>query len=269
MDAEARSLSRLRGILCAVALLLTLGGCVRFDGIDHAETVLDPPAALADADFAAWPTSAWWRDYRDPALTALVEQALAANPDIRRAEARVRAAQAVVGFVAANRRPRVDAGFSGNWQRFTENGMVPDDFGGTHDIDTRLALDLSYELDLFGRNREMRESTAALAQVDRLNVEVARLAVSSAVARLYFELAQRCAEREVMEATIAQRRRILDLVRARVALGLDSKVELLQAEGAIPSVQEELEQVQERIALLRSGLARLALADPAATTNLA
>lgn len=253
---------------CVLSLLsaAALAGCVRFNGIDIQGKKLDIPASIADATFDAWPDAAWWTQYQDPKLTMLIEHALADSPTIQLAEARLRAAQAATEFVGADLQPHVDAGFSSTWQRYSENGLEPPSIGGSHDSDNRLAFDASYELDFFGRHRAAFAATKAQVTAGKAASQAAQLAVAASVARVYFKLAEACAEREVVAATVAQRSRIVELVKARVALGIDSNVELRQAEGAIPQTQEELELLSERISLLRIALSRLTLV-PAETTN--
>ncbi len=245
--------------VAAGSLSLALIGCVRFDGIGHQSTPVTVPVAVVDATFNAWPVRAWWTDYRDPMLNALITSALAESPDIRGAEGRLRAVQALTGFANSTLLPQVNAGFSSLWQRYSEHSLVPESLLGGRASDNSLAFNLNYEVDLFGKNHALRAAFMALTQSDQLNMQVARLAVSSAVARAYFKLGEACAQVDVLEATMSQRRRILELVKARVALGLDSTVELRQAEGALPQTQEALENLAEEVSLLRNTLNRLTL----------
>ena len=256
-------------MLWAVVLLTSLTGCVRYTGIELLGTQREIPQEIADERFSAWPDPDWWSGYHDPALDALIASALRENPDIAFAEARVRMAESIAGYVGALRKPRVDTGFSSTWQRYSENGLVPPSLGGSHEADTRFAVDLSWELDLFGKLREARTSTEYQVEVDRLTAHVSRLAISSAVARTYFRLAEASAQRDVAMATIEQRQRILALVDARVTMGLDSQVERLQAQAAIPKAEEEVARIDEQISLLRSALSRLAVVPLATTATLA
>ena len=57
------------------------------------------------------------------------------------------------------------------------------------------------------------------------------------MARVYFDLARQVAEKQVVSDTRTQREKILTLVKARVAEGIDSNVELRQAEGALPAIE--------------------------------
>lgn len=249
-------------------LLLLLSGCVRYAGIDLIGLKRDIPPDAASADFTDWPETLWWQAYRDPVLNALIDHALRDNPEVAMAEARVRLAESIAGYVGALRKPRVDAGAGGTWQRYSENGLVPPALAGSHDVDARFAVDLTWELDLFGKFKEARTAAEQQVEADRLNTHVARLGVASAVARTYFRLAEACAQREVALATVAQRTRILALVEARVAMGLDSQVERLQAEAAIPKAEETVARLDERLALLRLALSRIAVVPLAKTEGL-
>jgi NodT family efflux transporter outer membrane factor (OMF) lipoprotein len=255
--------------LVVLTLLMGLTGCVRYTGIDLLGVKREVPEDIADTRFVDWPDTAWWESYRDPALDDLVENALRENPDLDFAEARVRIAESIAGYVGALRKPRVDAGYAGTWQRYSENGLIPPALAGDQEVDSRFAVDLTWELDLFGKLREARTAAEQQVEADRMMMKVAHLAIASAVARTYFRLAEACAQREVGLATIAQRERILALVDARVAMGLDSQVERLQAQAAIPKAEEEIARLDEQISLLRSALSRLAVVPLASTANLA
>ncbi|MSQ67239.1 MAG: efflux transporter outer membrane subunit [Gammaproteobacteria bacterium] len=245
-----------------------LAGCVRSTGIDHQLSPLTLAMVETDKTFNAWPSSEWWREYHAPALDELIEHGLRDAPSLQVALARLRAARAGTEFVGARLTPHVDAGFETTLQRYSENGLAPPSIAGDRRTDNRYALDLAYELDLFGRRRAEVAAAQARTLAIEIDSQTVRLGVASAIARAYFYLAQACAERTVVKDTLTQRQRILSLVQVRVAEGLDSNVELRQAEGAIPQGEGELVEVDERIALLRSALAKLAVVPLAATANL-
>ena len=249
------SLARV-GLLVALTLL---GGCARFNGLGHEEQKIAPTIAPLDAAFSAWPQDQWWEAYDAPALNRLIDRALADNPTIHMAEARIRLAQAGAEFTNARRLPQVDASASTRWQRYSENGFHPPNAGGDMLTENRFALDFEWELDFFGRNKAIADSVALQRQANALDANAARLALTASIAQRWFALAENLVQRRVVEDTLAQRRHIVELVQARVALGLDSNVELRQAEGAIPQAEGELAALDEEIALLRSALARLAV----------
>lgn len=258
----------LAGGLLLCSLFLPLAGCISSAGIDHQAALREMPTAAQASAPAAWPTDRWWTAYRAPELDRLIEHALADSPDTARAQARLMLARAGSEFATARRFPEVDLNFSSTTQRYTEHGLVPPSSAGEHRSDNQLALDFSYEIDLFGKNAAIARSVETQAASMETDLYTARLGLASALARTWFSLGEAVAEREVIDATLAQRRRILALVKARVAEGLDSKVEERQAEGAIPEALGELAAIDERITLLRSALSKLAVVPLADTAHL-
>ena len=250
------------------ALAAGLGACISSAGIDNRGALKSLPAGPAETAPTEWPTDRWWSAYGEPELDQLIDHALADSPDIERARARLALAQAGSEYATARSFPEVDLNFKSTTQRYAEHGLAPRAVAGEHRSDNRFALDFTYELDLFGKNAAIAKSVEVQAASMETDLYTARVGLASAVARSWFALGEALAEREVIAATLAQRRRILALVRARVAEGLDSKVEERQAEGAIPAAVGELAALDERIALLRSVLAKLAVVPLAATADL-
>ena len=250
------------------ALAAALGACVSSAGIEHQGALKALPAGPAETAPTVWPTDRWWLAYGAPELDQLIDHALADSPDIERARARLRLAQAGSEFATARSFPEVDLNFKSTIQRYADHGLAPRAVAGEHRSDNRFALDFTYELDLFGKNAAIAKSVEVQAASMETDLYTARVGLASAVARSWFALGEALAAREVIDATLAQRQRILALVRARVAEGLDSKVEERQAEGAIPAAVGELAAVDERIALLRSVLAKLAVVPLETTAKL-
>lgn len=259
--------SVLRGLLPAL-LTLALQACVSSAGIEHQGALREMPATAGAAAPVAWPEDRWWTAYGAPELDRLIDHALADSPDTARAQARLMLARAGSEFATARTFPEVDLNFKSTTQRYAEHGLAPRAVAGEHRSDNRFALDFSYEIDLFGKNAAIAKSVETQAASMETDLYTARLGLASAIARTWFLLGEALAEREVIDATLAQRRRILELVKARVAEGLDSKVEERQAEGAIPEALGELAAVDERIALLRSALSKLAVVPLSETADL-
>lgn len=205
-----------------------------------------------------WPTQAWWVEYGDPQLTALIEAGLEDAPSIAMAEARLRRATALAEQARAVDVPTVSAATTLAESKPSYNTGVPTPnvLRGWNDTG-RATLDFGYELDLWGRNRAAiaaATSEAAAAQVD---AAAARLIVSTSIAATYAELARLFANRDALAGTLAVREKTLDLVRRRSAHGYDSEQELRQAEVGPPLARAELEATDEQIALARLRLAAL------------
>ncbi|HJU25681.1 MAG TPA: efflux transporter outer membrane subunit, partial [Rhodanobacteraceae bacterium] len=133
---------------------------------------------------------------------------------------------------------------------------------GSRQTESRLGLDFGYEFDFWGKNRAAFAAATSRAQAAGVDAFASRLLLSVAVARDYVQLGRACDQLEVTRATLAQRQKIDDLTRKRVAAGLGTRVELKQAEAAIPTTREELAALDETAALVRGQLAALLGAGP-------
>ncbi len=114
---------------------------------------LDTQAAPIGAD--------WWTAFRDPQLDKLVTMGLAGNPTLDAALARLRAAQAEVQVQHAGQLPQVDADGSVVHQQLSDKYIIPPPFGGTHQTISTVQANLSWDLDLFGRQRSLVRQAAA------------------------------------------------------------------------------------------------------------
>ncbi len=206
----------------------------------------------------AWPATDWWRAYGDPQLTALIEEGLKGAPSIEIAAARLRAAQGSRQQTGARLLPKLDANGNVAEAKQSYNDGIPAAFVPKGLNDTGGAsLNLSFDLDLWGKNRAaLRAATSDVVAAD-LDEQEARLVLSTGIASAYADLAQQYAERDVEEAAIRSRIDSQSLVASRFATGLDTKAELKQADAAVPSARADLAATDESIALTRNRLAAL------------
>lgn len=253
--------------LLALAYGLGLVGCVSTAGLAPSAKPLDVSSIVKDSSFSAWPDEHWWTIYGDATLNDLIEHALAANPDIEMARARIAMAEAAIGFTHSRLLPQLRFAVDSTYQRYPEHGQNTN-LGGESGSDNAIELQGSYELDFFGRNRAALAAATSNARASAAAQQAVRVSVASTVAQAYFDLARLVAERQVVADTRTQRERILKLVQARVAEGIDSNVELRQAEGALPDIDGELALLDENIDILRGRLAMLAVVDPQTTARL-
>lgn len=225
------------------------------------ETKAEGSQSLADSE-------AWWTRLGDPALTALIGEALSAHPDMQAASARLARAQAAVQTRDAADMPQVGAHAEVSRQRYTANGLVPAPIAGNMWSTGTLQLQGQWELDLFGRHEAELRSAVGQARAAQADTQAARTLLSANVARAYVQLARQLAQREVAVRSLAQRDELLSLVRQRVDAGLDTNVELRQGEGALPETRQQIEALDEQIALSRHLLAALSAQPMAATAQL-
>lgn len=264
---EIRKPLRTRFAVVAAAVALT--GCASFTGIEPVSRPLAPAALGTGPAPIDWPAAAWWQSFDDPVLNRLIAQALAGNPSLALAEARLAKARALAGVAESALGPQLNADIDSTRRRFSEHADVPPPLAGSMQTISHARLNGSWELDFFGRNRAALDAALGSARAAEADAQAARVLLASDVARAYFRLAALLEQREVARATLTQRSAILKLVDSRVQAGLDSNVELRQAEGALPEIRRDLEALGEQIGLARHALAALAGQGPEAAADVA
>ena len=253
-----------------VATAMLLAGCAGFgDSTTHGNLRQPESYAVAktlgtdrtatDPVAAAWPTDRWWQQFDDAGLDALIDEALAGDGigPLRQAEARLRTAQAIVGGAEARRSANVGLNAGSQRERFTENYIYPPPLGGATETFNRVTLDFRYDLDFWGRNRAAIAGARSQAEAARADAQASRLAVTTAIARAWFQLQRLGALRDVTLRAIAQRDDVLKLAQQRFDAGLDTNAELRQAEAALPAARVDLAQIDESAELVRNQIAAL------------
>ncbi len=248
-------------MLAGVAGLLS--ACASTHGLKPQSSLSRPESLASDRSLAAvnvtaeFPGSSWWTQFGDPQLDQLIHEALADSPTLRQAAARTRAALAQAGIAAAARSPRLSAQYDGLRERMPEQSLFPPPYAGHWTSLNNLQATLSWELDFWGKNRAAYESALGSARAAALDAEAARLALAASVAHAYVQLERAYLQLDVAQATLEQRQQIYKLTQDRNEAGVDSKLELRQAESALPAAREQVAQLQEAIALSRNQLAAL------------
>src|SRR5881409_393065 len=176
----------------------------------------------------------WWELFKDPALYELIATAVVANRDVQVAVARVLESRAQLGVARAAQFPQVNAGASYQYTRpFSANGLVLNGSGRrpfTGD-DFQTSVDLTFELDLWGRLRRATEAARAELLASEENRRTVLTTLVSDVAQGYFDLLELDREAAIAGQTVESRRASLDLVRRRLDAGLTSELDLRRAEG--------------------------------------
>lgn len=250
-------------IAAAVTLALTLAACADMGGIAPQASKIDASRVNAGSAIngamtgAAWPREQWWEALQDPQLNRLMASALADNPSLHAARARVRQARALAGIAGAATLPRVDAAASAQRERFPANYLVPPPLAGNYAWNNTAILSGSYDLDLWGRDHAALAAALGDVQLASAETQMARLALESAIVRSYVQLALDYTLADSAAAMLAQRERLLDLARRRQAAGLASAIDVTSIETTLPAGRREQEQIGTAIALLRNQLAAL------------
>jgi NodT family efflux transporter outer membrane factor (OMF) lipoprotein len=283
-DFEERMSFHLPVRIASLLITLLLASCASMKGIQPQSSTRDVNTlatshALAGASItpAAWPKSDWWTSFNDPQLDALMDEALRDSPTLAIAAARTRKALAAADTSKAALYPQVNGSATSLRTRLSENS-VPAPLGGSTVTFNNLQATLTWELDFWGKNRSAYEAALGAARAAEIDAYATRLALSTSIAQAYVELQRAYLQLDVKQATLKEREQIYGLTRDRNAAGLDSRLEVKQAEAALPATREEIAQFEEQIALTRNELAALLgagpdrglrIARPAATTTAA
>lgn len=237
---DAATALRTRGLAAAAALLLA--GCASL-----LPPASPPPAALelpaATAATATPIPAQWWRTFRDPRLDALVDEALKANTDLARAVARIDEARAALKLADADRWPAVGAAFDATRQRASRTGAQPIGPSATT-TDLRLALNVSYEVDLWGRlasgSRAAREELAA-TQFAR---DALRQSLAAQVVQSYAALQSVDAQLALFRKAVEAQRESVKLQRLRFQSGDLGELDLRQLEAELASNEAQLPRLE-------------------------
>jgi NodT family efflux transporter outer membrane factor (OMF) lipoprotein len=254
--------------LTAVAAAILAAGCASFGGIAP-QAKLSPPESLGATGSFIYPSGDWWTAYGDPELDQLIARALSDSPTMHTAQARLDHAQAAAEVAGAARYPQLSAEVDSSRQRLSKTYIYPPPLGGSVQSLNTASLNASWELDLFGHNRVALDAAVGSARAAAADREAARVLLAAKVAGSYFSLAQKLEQRAVIGSILEDREHFYKLVGERVGAGLDTKVELRQAQGTVPQARQELAALDEQIALNRHALAALIGADPRSLDALA
>ncbi|MBO1016781.1 efflux transporter outer membrane subunit, partial [Achromobacter sp. SD115] len=248
--------------LLTTVLVLALSGCALMESGSEPVATLDGAKLGLTSQDTAWPDTRWWQRYGDPQLNALLDEGLANNPSMSAAQARLAKANAAVGIARAPLLPRVDANYTLTREHLSKDYIYPAPLGGSVVSDNRLALDFSYELDFWGKNRSRLQAAVSQQAAAAADAQAARNLLAGAVVRAYLNLQNAFAQREVLNRVLAQRAEVLSLTQGRYTAGLDTQVEVKQAESSLAAGKVELTQTDTTLAQLRNQVAALAGAGP-------
>lgn len=234
---RSRLSSSSRHVLRALAVAVgaaALGACVLPPKESPHPAQLD--AAHAGLTGAAVDTAAdgWWNSFNDPQLDRLIRAGLQDSPTLAQAQARVADALARTESAQAGLLPSAKLGANVIYGRAPEKYFIPPPVAAHTFWLGQAGPTLSWDLDFWGKQADAVHRAQALAQSAGLDVENARLMLGVAIAQAYVELYRENALVEIAERSADQRTDIVNITRRRVAAGVDTQLELRQAEGQLP-----------------------------------
>jgi multidrug efflux system outer membrane protein len=204
---------------------------------------VDLPAAWRDvaAQGKAAPAERWWTFYADSTLDRMVEEALVHNQDLALAAARVEEARAVLQITDADRMPAVDAEFQRDRSRSSGRPSIPLPPGAPLERNRyRAALNVAYEVDLWGRLRSATDAARAELLASRAAQETVRVTLTAEVTQSYFSLMALDGQIDTTRRTLALRERTLELQKVRSDAGLIGDLDLRQIEAEVAAARAQL-----------------------------
>jgi NodT family efflux transporter outer membrane factor (OMF) lipoprotein len=234
--------------------LLMLSGCAV--GPDYHKPEISVPAAFKEAE--GWKLAQpqdealrgkWWELYGDTQLNALVEQVTVSNQNVHVAEAQYRQALAVLAGSRAGYFPTLSGSASvSRGQSGSATIATPND---------RVALNASWEADVWGNIRRSVESSTASVQASAADLQAALLSIHATLVQTYLQLRINDAQYRLLEETMAAYERTLQITRNRYEAGIVSRLDVAEAETQLKSTQaqaidlgEQRGQLEHAIALL-------------------
>lgn len=226
---------------CSVALLSLCSACatkpppsateIRQQAMSRVN--VDHPWKAAAADGNAVHDD-WLSSFRDAELDALVREAIAYNPDLQVAAARVTQAQQYLATAQAALRP---------WLSLAGTGGTKSGGGDASSALQGLVLGASWELDLWGRLRYARNAAEQSYESVRADFEFAKQSIAAATAKAWFTATQLSLHAELAADMVQASQQLQMLAEQRQRVGVGTETETAQARAALSNMQDEQQQI--------------------------
>ncbi|CAG9191148.1 Outer membrane component of tripartite multidrug resistance system [Paraburkholderia caribensis] len=250
-----------RAVLAAAVAAFALAGCANYFDLKNdnkiASTSQFEASQSLPAEGGQWPTLDWAGQFGDPQLPKLIAEALEGNPSIAQAQARIAKASSYIETSKSALYPKVEGSYSWTRELYSANALFPPPYGGTWYSENNVLASASWDLDLWGKNRQRLGQAVSQEKAAEADMQQARVTLAASVARTYNSLAQLYALRDIAEREIKNRQTIGVIANDRVKAGLDTNVERQTANGNIATSQSNLTELDGQITTTRYELGAL------------
>jgi NodT family efflux transporter outer membrane factor (OMF) lipoprotein len=257
----------MRGIGTVAVLVTALAGCALQTPPTKTEVLKQalpegtqvPPAWKADAQTGAV-TDDWLKSFNDPALDAIVAEALVNNLDLRQATDRVEVARQTIIVVGAQLLPQIggQAGYK-KTHDFGHEGYVKHTFKHKY-----ASLGLGWELDVWGRLRAGRAAAGAGYEATALDYAYARQSLAATVAMSWYLTTEAHQLLVLAERAVGLYGELFELARIKRAAGRTSELDVVDARARLETAQSDLEAARNSYSEARRALEVLLGRYPAA-----
>ena len=215
----------------------------------HTDFALPAEFVAKAAVHARTPAERWWLDFDDAQLNQFVDIALVRNPGLAQAIARTRIAEAQTRMQRAEQLPQIGLGAGVTRQR-QNIAIQPGGSSGTQTMIStghNAALDISWELDLWGRLSALSAAARADYLASNEQLRAMRQSLAAHVVRMYFEIVHARAQVELSERTVIALAEMHRQIRNRVNEGIASPTDGQLAETNLDAARAGLEQRREAL----------------------
>jgi NodT family efflux transporter outer membrane factor (OMF) lipoprotein len=249
-----------------LGLVQMLAGCSFLS--ERSELAINiPPDYRAGHGAAAPPALDWWRSFRSAELTKLIEEAQTANFDIAAAIGRIEQADAQSKIVGAPLLPTIDLNANAVRSRSSRatgpGGSIVG--GGGERATYQVALNASYEIDFWGKNRAISRAAEEIAISTRFERDVVALSTMVSVAAAYFQVLSSQDRLRIAQQNIRSASSVLELIQQRFSVGTASQLDVAQQESVVATLRALIPQFDQ---VLRQNISVLAVLVGRAPINL-
>ncbi|WP_049769326.1 efflux transporter outer membrane subunit [Nitrobacter hamburgensis] len=251
-------------LLPMLAMVATSAGCILTR--DLPDPALDIPAGYKAARLTtteAPPTLDWWRGFRSPELTDLMEEAQTVNLDIAAATARIIQADQQARIAGAALLPSVSVGGQETYSRTSGSSSSGLTNRGREVVNYSSSLSAaSYEIDFWGKNRDATLAAEETATASRFDRDVVGLTTLTSVANAYFQVLAAQDRIRTAERNIASAVRILDAIKQRLSAGTGTDLDVAQQESVLANQRAAVPPLRQILAQNINALATLVARPP-------
>ncbi|HTH61025.1 MAG TPA: efflux transporter outer membrane subunit [Paraburkholderia sp.] len=262
-----------RAVVAAAAALLA--GCSTLPPYHAPSVALPAHYANAPAASTGWavaapadgqPLGPWWTIFGEPELDALEARVDVSNQTVKKAVTQLQQARAMVDYQRAGFFPTIAAGAAAQRYRTSQNVLDTSKAGQTLP-DYTMGLTASWEPDLFGRIRDATANASASAQASAADLEAVRLAVTSDLAKDYFDLRSLDRQKQLLDDSVTAYAAALKLLQQQLQDGAIDASAVAQAQTQLESTRTRDADVDVVRAQLVHAIATL-VGEPASTFTL-
>ena len=221
-----------------------------------ASPVYDLPSAWSNSISTSGAVKAnWLKDFNDPTLEAIVAESLENNPNLIATAARLNQSLAEAKIAGADRFPSIAVGLGGTRQRISNFG--PQQTGGIYYNNNNVDLNLSWEIDLWGRLYNYSSAALAEAEASSADYAATRLSLAAQTAKSWFNYKEAAAQEELAQSAVINHEKNLTAIESGYKSGIRTGLELREmrtqaadAAANLSSRKRLLDQAARRLEIL-------------------